>query len=258
MSFISIDGCTFHYRRDGRPGAGVLLLSHSLGNDLAMWESQVAAFSQKFHVLRYDSRGHGETAATPGPYSMEQLGHDVVALLQALKIERVHFCGLSLGGMVGMWLAANAPELIDRLVLCSTAPRLGPPSRWDDRIRAVESGGLAAVAETLVERWFTQDFRQSSPATVERVIGRTLTMSATGYVASCAAIRDMDQSDAISRIDQPTLAIVGEHDLAIPAGTGALLTQKIGQATLVSLPAAHLSNIEAADAFNNAVMSFLS
>ena len=111
MPFISIDGCTFHYRQDGRPGADVLLLSHSLGNDLTMWESQVAAFSQKFHVLRYDSRGHGETSATPGPYSIEQLGHDVVALLQALKIARVHFCGLSLGGMVGMWLATNAPAL---------------------------------------------------------------------------------------------------------------------------------------------------
>ena len=258
MSFISIDGCTFHYRQDGRSDADVLLLAHSLGNDLAMWESQAAAFSRRFRVLRYDSRGHGETSATPGPYSIEQLGHDVVALLQALKIGRVHFCGVSLGGMVGMWLAANAPELVGHLVLCNTSPKLGPPSRWDERIRAVESGGLATVADTLVERWFTRDFRQAFPAIVERVIGRTLTMSAAGYIATCAAVRDMDQTGALERIDHRTLVIVGEHDVATPPSTGALMTQKIRHSTLVTLPAAHLSNIEAADAFNTAVMSFLS
>ena len=257
MPFISIDGCRFHYRLDGPPDAKVLLLSHSLGNDLRMWESQMPAFTQHFRVLRYDSRGHGQTPTTPGPYSIEQLGHDVVAILQALGIARVDFCGLSMGGMVGMWLATNAPDLIDHLVLCNTSPKLGPPSRWDERIRAVESGGMAAVADAAVERWFTPSFRQSSPTTVERVIGMTVAMSAEGYVASCAAIRDMDQTDAIDTIAHRTLVVVGEYDPATPPASGALIAQKVRHSTLVSLPAAHLSNIEAASDFNRAVVSFL-
>jgi len=258
MALVSVEGRHVHYRLDGPPDANVLLLSHSLGNDLRMWDSQVEAFSRFWRVLRYDSRGHGESPATPGPYSIEQLGRDVVMLLDELQIERVHFCGLSLGGMVGMWLAVNAPARIERLILSNTAPKLGPPSRWDERIRAVEAEGMAAVAEMSAQRWFTPAFRRSCPAVVERIVDGLLHTPVAGYVASCAAIRDMDQTEVIGAIAHQTLVIVGAEDAAIPPADGALIAQKIARATLVSLPAAHLSNVEADGPFNDAVVSFLS
>jgi len=257
MPFVSVEGCRVHYELDGPADAKVLVLSHSLGNDLRMWDGQLAAFTRSWRVLRYDSRGHGETSATPGPYSIERLGRDVVMLLQALRIERAHFCGLSLGGMVGMWLGVNAPERIERLILSNTGPKVGPPSRWDARIHAVETGGMAAVAEASAERWFTPAFRQSCPAVVDRIVDGLVRMPVAGYVASCAAIRDMDQTEDLGAIVHQTLVIVGAEDSAIPPAAGAFIAEKVAHATLVSLPAAHLSNVEAGGPFNDAVVSFL-
>lgn len=257
MSIIKVDGAGMHYREDGPANAPVLVLSHSVGTDLTMWEPQVADFSRRFRVLRYDARGHGASAVTPGPYSIERLGRDVLGLLDGLGINRVHFCGLSMGGMVGMWLAVHAPERLDRLVLCNTAALLGPREMWDARIAAVNSEGMAAITPAALARWFTEHTLQRPHAMVEAMRRVLLATSPQGYSACCAAIRDMDQRDAIAAVRAPTLVIAGTRDVATPPADGQFLAQRIPGAHYVELDAAHLSNIEAADQFTEAVLSFL-
>lgn len=257
MPHATIDGCRIHYRWDGRADAPVMLLSNSLGTDLDMWAPQIAALTARFRVLRYDSRGHGQSDAPQGPYTIERLGRDALGLLDALGLERVRFCGLSKGGMVGMWLGANAPRRIERLVLSNTAAHMAPAAAWDERIRAVREGGMASMADTVLERWFTAAFRAARPEKLEPVRRMLLATPVEGYVACCAAVRDMDQRESIRAIVAPTLVIAGEHDPATPPPMGAAIAQRIPGARLVTLPAAHLSNIEAEAGFNGAVVDFL-
>src|SRR5450755_3666916 len=157
-----------HYQLDGPAGAATLVLSNSLGTNLSLWEPQLPAFSKDFRVLRYDSRGHGQTSATPGEYSVELLGRDVIQLLDALKLDRVHFCGLSIGGMTGMWLGVNVPQRLNKLVLCNTAPKIGNADGWNARIKTVREGATKAVSEPVIERWFTPDFRAKNPDVVAK------------------------------------------------------------------------------------------
>ena len=257
MPIFEVDGAGMHYREDGQADTPVLVLSNSLGTDLTMWEPQVADFSRRFRVVRYDTRGHGASAVTPGPYTIEQLGRDALGLLDGLGISRAHFCGLSMGGMIGMWLAVHAPERLDRLVLCNTAALLGPREMWDARIAAVESGGMAAIAPAGLARWFTEPALRRPHAMVEAMRRVLLATSPEGYSACCAAIRDMDQRDAIAAVRAPTLVITGTRDVATPPADGQFLAQRIPGAHYVELDAAHLSNIEAADQFSDAVLSFL-
>ena len=257
MPAIEMDGAEMHYREDGPADAPVLMLSNSLGTDLTMWEPQMADFAGPFRVLRYDTRGHGASAVTPGPYSIERLGHDALGLLDGLGISRAHWCGLSMGGMVGMWLAVHAPERIDRLVLCNTTALLGPREMWDARIAAVESGGMAAIAPAGMARWFTEPTLRRPSAMVEATRRVLLATPPEGYTACCAAIREMDQRDAIAAVRAPTLVIAGTHDVATPPADGQFLAQRIPGARYVELDAAHLSNIEAADQFTDAVLAFL-
>jgi len=186
-SFAAIDGARIRYRLDGPIGAPFLVLSNSLGTNLDMWEPQIAAFAARYRVLRYDSRGHGLSEVTPGPYTIERLARDVVALQDELKIDRAHFCGLSMGGMAGMWLGVHAPQRIDRLVLCNTALRIGSVERWNARIDAVNRGGVSGIADALMEVWFTPGFRAAAADTVQRMRAMLIASSAEGYVASCAA-----------------------------------------------------------------------
>ena len=258
MSHVAIAGCFIHYHFDGPEDAPVVMLSNSLGTDMGMWEPQVAALTARFCVLRYDSRGHGKSDAPPGPYTIDRLGKDALGLLDVLDLRRVRFCGLSKGGMVGMWLGANAADRIERLALCNTSAHLGPPALWEDRIRAVRAGGMAAITDTVLERWFTAAFRAAAPERVAPVRRMLLATPPEGYVGCCGAIRDMDQSETIRAIRAPTLVVAGEHDPATPPGHGALIAERIAGARLVTLAAAHLSNIEAASAFNDAVLGFLS
>jgi 3-oxoadipate enol-lactonase len=234
-----------------------VLLSLSLGNDLTMWDDQVAVLSRRYRVVRYDVRGHGESDVPPGPYTLDDLGRDAVALLDGLHVAQAHFCGLSLGGMTGMWLGVNAPGRLTSLVLANTSARLGPPAMWDDRIRLVRSQGLAAVAELVMSRWFTPSFLASSPMAADRCRQMLLGTEPEGYASCCAAIRDMDQVDAIRRITMPTLVIVGDQDPSTPPAHGELIAGRIAGARRVCLPAAHLSNIEAAPAFNDAILGFV-
>ena len=257
MPTIEVNGTALFHRFDGKRDAPVLVLSNSLGTEIGMWDAQVDAFASRFRVLRYDSRGHGKSSVPPGPYRIEDLGRDLVGLLDALGLGRVHFCGLSKGGMVGMWLATNAPQRVDRLVLCNTSAWLGPKETWTARIEAVRKGGMAAVTPGVLERWLTSGFRAREPEAVEKVRRMLLATAPEGYVASCEAIRDMDQRESIANIRAPTLVVVGTEDPATPPAHGRAIAEKIGGAKVVELPAAHLSNVEAAGQFTAAVLEFL-
>ena len=254
---VEVQGARFNVRFDGPVDAPVLMLSNSLGTNLAMWEPQLEALTAHYRVLRYDSRGHGASAVTPGPYTIEQLARDVVGLLDALRVERVHFCGLSMGGMVGMWLGARAPERIDKLILCNTTPKIASPETYNTRIEKVRRDGLASVADAVLERWLSAPFRARDPASLARLRAMLVATSDEGYVASCAAVRDMDQWALLDAIRRPTLVIAGMHDLPTPPADGRRMTQAIANARYVELDAAHISNIEAAPAFTAAVIEFL-
>jgi 3-oxoadipate enol-lactonase len=246
-----------HHRLDGNASAPVLMLSHSLGADLTMWDAQVAAFSGSIRVLRFDTRGHGGSPVVPGGCNIAALAGDALGLLDRLGIARVHFCGLSLGGMIGIWLAAHAPERIDRLVLANTAALLGPPSNWDSRIAAVRAGGMAAIADTVISRWFTPEFSRREPQAVAKIRTTILATPPEGYAACAAAVRDMDQRESLAAIRAPTLVIAGTHDPATPPALSHALADAIVGARYTELDAAHLSNVEAAGAFNAAVLDFL-
>ncbi len=257
MPYVTLPSGDFYYCYDGPADAPLLVLSNSLGTDHSMWEPQLPAFTRHFRVLRYDSRGHGASAVPPGPYTMEDLGRDVVHLYRALGIRRAHFCGLSMGGMVGMWLAAHAPDCVDRLVLCNTAARLGPPQLWDARIAAVRAGGMPAIVQAGLARWFTAEFLSGSPPMVDRMRQILASTPAKGYIACCEAIRDMDLRAILPDIRARTLVIAGELDVATPPTDARFLSSAIPGARYLELSAAHISNVEAADAFTDAVLRFL-
>ena len=257
MPYADVDDVRLHYRFDGPDGAPVLMPSNSLGTDLAMWEAQIPRFTRDHRVLRYDTRGHGQSSVTPGPYTIERLGRDVVALLDQLALDRVTFCGLSLGGMTGMWLGVHASARVARLVLANTAAHMAPPDVWNARIDKVNAGGMAAISDAVLARWFTPQFIAREPATLAKMKAMMERQPAAGYVACCAAVRDMDQRDELAAIAVPTLVIVGTQDAATKPPDGRFLTERIPDARLVELAAAHLSNIEAAPAFNAALASFL-
>jgi 3-oxoadipate enol-lactonase len=257
MPIVEVRGARLNYRFDGEDDAPVVMLCNSLGTDLSMWDAQVPVLSRRFRILRYDSRGHGRSSVTPGPYTIEQLARDAIGLLDALELPQVRFCGLSMGGMVGQWLGASAPTRLSQLVLCNTAARIGPPEIWNARIDAVNKGGMAVIVEGVVARWYTAAFIASTPAAIETTRTMLLTTPAAGYVACCAAVRDMDQREAASRIAVPTLVVSGAHDAVTSPAEGRFLVQHIVGAEYIELDAAHLSNIEAEAAFTAAVMGFL-
>ncbi len=256
-NFINTETGIIHYRLDGPAGAPVLMLSNSLGTDLTMWDAQLPAFAAGYRVLRYDTRGHGASPVTPGPYTIEQLGRDALALLDALGIGHAHFCGLSMGGMVGQWLGVHAPQRLGRLVLANTAARIGPAELWERRIAAVTAGGMAAIADGVLTRWFTDGYVARAPQTVARVRAVLEATDPAGYTAACAAVRDMDQRAVVTRIAVPTLVVAGTHDLATPPADGRWLAGAIGGARYVEFDAAHLSNLEAEAGFTAAVLGFL-
>lgn len=251
------DGCRIAYRFDGPEGAPILLLSNSLGTDSGMWSPQIAAFSKHFRVLRYDSRGHGGSDAPSGAYSLDRLGRDVVELLDALGIETVDFCGLSLGGMIGQWLGIYAPDRVRRLVLANTSSYMGPPAGWDARISSVMAQGMPPFAQASAERWFTAGFREAEPKAIAPIVATLLATDRTGYAGCCAAIRDMDMRRTVRLIERPTLVIGGSLDSSTPPPHSDALVKTIPGARLCMLDAAHLSNVEAPERFTAAATGFL-
>jgi 3-oxoadipate enol-lactonase len=254
---IDVDGCALHVRVDGPAGAPWLVLSNSLGARLGMWDAQIADFSEGYRVLRYDARGHGDSGVPSRPYTMADLGRDVLQLLDAFAIDRASFCGLSMGGATGMWLATHAADRIDRLVLCNTTPWLGPPAPMNARIAQVLAEGVEPLVEGILERWFTAEFRAAEPGAVERIRQMLRTTPRDGYAGCCEALRDMDFRANLPRITLPTLVIAGTADPSPPIDAARQWASTIPDALFVELPAAHLSNVGAALAFNVAVLHFL-
>jgi 3-oxoadipate enol-lactonase len=254
---VQVNGYSLHVQVDGPAGAPWLVLAHSLGASLSLWEPQVAHFSQRHRVLRYDARGHGRSSVPPRPYTLTALGSDVLGLLDAFAIERASFCGISMGGATGMWLATHAAQRLDRLVLCNTTPWLGPPEPMNSRIVQVLAKGVEPLVEGILERWFTAEFRALEPAAVEAVRQALLATPAAGYAGCCEALRDMDQRAELPRITTPTLVIAGTYDPAPAIAAAREWAATIPGALFIELPTAHISNVGAAPAFNAAVMNFM-
>ena len=257
MPEINADGCLMHAELTGPEGAPVLMLSNSLGTTLNMWDDQVASFTRHFRLLRYDRRGHGQSAVPKGPYSMERLGRDVLAILDALEIERVNWCGLSMGGMVGQWLGANAANRIDKLILSNTACYYPDKSFWVDRIKFVRAQGIPNLVESTMERWFTKEFRERAPAAIARMTAIFLKTNLEGYLACIEAIRDMDHRALLPRITAATLVIAGRSDPATPLEANEFIRDRIGGAKLAVLEAAHIANVEQPQAYADTVLGFL-
>jgi len=257
-SFCASGDARIHYRLQGPSGAPVLMFSNSLGTNYSMWDPQSREFQKEFHVLCYDMRGHGQSSVTPGPYSIEQLGRDVIALLDALRLDRVHFCGLSIGGMIGMWLGVSAPDRLRKLVVCNSAAKIATPEIWNARIEAVRTGGMNSIAPAVIERWFSPAFRAKEAATVASIQKMLEAANVEGYAACCAAVRDFDFRSKLSNIHLPTLVITGAYDSGTPPADGYFLAARIQGAQYTELNAAHLSNLEDPARFTEEVRAFLS
>ncbi|MFA6264704.1 MAG: 3-oxoadipate enol-lactonase [Pseudolabrys sp.] len=251
------DGCPIHVEISGRDSAPALMLSNSLGTNLHMWDDQIGDWSKQFRVIRYDRRGHGQSGAPKGPYSMERFGRDVLAVLDALGVVRTHWCGLSMGGMVGQWLGANAPDRIDKLILSNTNAYYADKSGWDDRIRFLANNPLEKLVDPNMERWFTASFRTNAPDTVARMKEIFRTTDKDGYIACCQAIRDMDFRASNPTITAPTLVIVGAQDPATPPAQGEAIAAQIKGARVASLDAAHIANMEQPALYTTTVLDFL-
>jgi 3-oxoadipate enol-lactonase len=251
------DGCAIHIEIEGRENAPPLMLSNSLGTDLHMWDDQADEFSKHFRLIRYDRRGHGQSGVPQGPYSMDRLGRDVIAILDSLGIEKTNWCGLSMGGMVGQWLGAYAPARVDKLVLSNTNYHYSDKTPWNDRIRYVERHGLEPMVDANMQRWFTESFRNNAPDKIARMRDMFVATKLPGYIACCEAVRDMDFTASNPTIANPTLVIVGEKDAATPPAAGEAIAAQIKGAKVTSIDAAHISNVEQPQVFSKVVLDFL-
>src|SRR5664279_2338139 len=257
MPMIDADGCPIYVEVEGPASAPVLILSNSLGTNLHMWDDQVPEWSKHFRVVRYDRRGHGKSGVPQGPYSMERFGRDVLAVADGLKIKKTNWCGLSMGGMVGQWLGANAPDRVEKLVLANTNFYYADKGPWADRIKTVRENGLKHIVGMNMERWFTKGFLERAPQTIERMTKMFVASNLDGYIACVEAVRDMDFRESNPRITTPTLVIVGKQDPATLPAVGEAIAKAIKGAKLVALDAAHISNVEQPKAFTEAALNFL-
>jgi 3-oxoadipate enol-lactonase len=260
MSKIKSNGINVHYTLQGSESSPVITLSHSLATNSSMWEPQLEKLLGSYRVLRYDTRGHGETDAPGGPYSLDMLAEDVLGLLQALGIGKTFFLGISMGGMIGQVLGLRASSMLSGLILCDTSSRVPEEAKplWDERIEVVKKQGMGSQVETTIERWFTPRFREKRPDVVEKVAAMIRTTNPQGYIGCAHAIRSLDLTDRLSATEVPTLIVVGEEDPGTPVSASRMIHEKIKGSELVILKsAAHLSNIEQAETFNTAVLDFL-
>jgi 3-oxoadipate enol-lactonase len=257
-SFLDAGQVRFRIRLDGPESAPPLMFSNSLGASLEMWDSQVAEFARDFRCIRYDVRGHGESSCPPGPFSLAMLAQDALRILDALHIHKTDWIGCSMGGMVGMWLLTHNRDRLGKAVLGNTAAFMGPPATdWNARIRMANREGMGAIAEAMKPRWFTRRFNEANPAEVARITDQVRKASAAGYTACCAAIRDMDQREAIKSVTNPVLVVIGAEDPATSPAMGEIMVRNIAGAHKAVVPAAHISNCEAPAEYNAAVGTFL-
>jgi 3-oxoadipate enol-lactonase len=256
-TFLELPTHKLNYRIDGAVSAPWLLFCNSLGTDLHMWDAQVADLAQHFRVLRYDRRGHGASTTPPPPYALADLGGDVIALLDALSIERTHFCGLSIGGLTGQWLGIHAGHRFDKLVLCATAANIGTAASWNARIEVVKKNGLSSLLDATAERWFTPKFNAQHEDEVAKILKTFAAVNADGYNGCCAALAATDLREDIQRIANPVLAISGADDAVCPPPDLQYLADNVQKGRHVSLPGRHIVNIESAQDFNAVLLEFL-
>jgi 3-oxoadipate enol-lactonase len=257
---IQANGIRMAYDLAGPEGAPVVVLSHSLGSSSVMWAPQIPALTRRYRVLSYDTRGHGGTEVPDGPYTLELLVDDALALLDALGMERVHWVGLSMGGMIGQGVALRAPERLRSLGLCDTSARVPPEARgiWDERIATARAGGMKPLTESTMQRWFTPGYLGSNPPGVASIRRQFEATAPAGFLGCCHAIRDLDYLDRLGAIRLPTIIIVGEHDAGTPVAASRAIHERIPDSELVILESAsHLSNIEQPEAFTEALLGFL-
>jgi len=248
---------TIGYEVDGDPQAPVLLLINSIGSTREMWARQMPAFTSVYRVIRYDARGHGGSSVPRGAYTLEQLGHDALAILDDVGASNCHVCGISLGGITAQWLGLNAAHRVRSLVLANTAARIGTLESWTERIALVHQKGMSAVADLAIERWFTPAFRERDPETVHAFKAMVQGCPPDGYLGCCAALRDADLRELISGITAPTLLVASSADTATPPDGLEFIRARVQGSQLVTLDSAHLSNVECADEFSGAVLGFL-
>ena len=248
---------SIHYELSGSQQSPVLVLSHALGTNLTLWDQQVELLQRSFRILRYDSRGHGQSSANHGPYTISMLASDVLNLLDELGVARAHFCGISMGGLVGQYLAVYHPARIGNLVLSNTAAKIGALAKYDRRIREVTNAGMSAVVDEVLEGWFSNRFRGKHPSIVASLADALKRTSPEGYIGCCQAIRDADLSEDVEGIKVPTLIIAGTEDQATTLAASQFLHQRIQASQLVALESAHLCCIEAAAEFTDHVNRFL-
>ena len=258
MAEVSIEGGAIAYSVEGPRDKPALLLSNALGTAMPFWNQQVPAFTRDYRVIRYDQRGHGQSGAPAGEYTLAELGKDALAFLGAAGAARADICGLSLGGLTAMWLAVHARHRIGRIAIANTAARIGNIAQWQERIDLINARGLAPVSEAGPERWFTEPYRAAHPDVVRSCQGMVLDAAPAGYCGCVAAIRDADLRSIIGQIAAPTLVIAGRYDPVTTPADADVVCKAVAGARYVELPAAHFSNIEQADAFNRAVREFLS
>lgn len=258
MPFVTANKLRQFYRLEGVPGRPVLMLSHSISTDHSLWDPQMPDLLRHFQVLRYDTRGHGATDAPAGEYSVEQLGRDAVALVNALGIDNFSWCGLSMGGAVGQWIALNFPGRITHLILANTSPKFGDASTWNSRIQSVREAGMAAIVEGVMRRFFSEKSRAGDNPYVSSTRAVFLGTDPVGYLGCCAALRDFDSRSLLQNINVPCLVIAGDSDPSTPwTGQGEVLARQIPNAKAVHLPTAHLSNLEQPRSFTAAILEFL-
>ncbi len=257
---IKANTIEINYELSGKKGAPVVVLGHSLASSLVMWNPQMDALNPHFQVLRYDMRGHGKSEVTSGPYTLELLADDVVGLLDALKIDRVHYVGLSIGGMIGQSLAYHYGHRLRSLALCDTAsiiPQEAQPI-WQERIDKTLDKGMASQVDETMARWFTPSFLKQNPPMLDLIRKQILATPVAGYLGCAEAIRRLNYLDRLSKIEMPTLIMVGEDDPGTPVSASRAIHERISNSKLVILPSArHLSNIEQTQAFNSVLLEFL-
>ena len=259
MPQATVNGTMLSYQVDGPAGGDVIMFSNSLASDLAMWDPQVPPLNKTgYRVLRYDGRGHGHSAVPPGPYSIEMLASDAIGLADFLGLGKFHFCGLSLGGMVGQMLGALHGGRLLSLTLCDTSSFMANREVWEERFKLVRTAGMAGVVDATIDRWFTKAGQARIPDEVEKVRQMILDTPVEGYCGCGAAIRELDLRETIRRISSRTLVMVGEQDPGTPVSAAELIHSRIQSSILKIIPdAAHFVNVEQSGLFNKALLEFL-
>ena len=251
------DKVNLYYQTAGDSRNPAIIFANSLGTQLSMWQPQIDALSKQYYVINYDTRGHGKSDKPQGPYSLTRLGQDVLCVLGALGIKKANFCGISMGGLTGLWLAIYAPERFERIAVANTAAKIGERSAWLERAAMVRAQGMDGLAQSAASRWFTPAFTEQQPDLIESMTSALAAEDAEGYASCCEALAEADLRDKIARINLPLLVIAGDEDPVTTVADAKAIQQVVPTAKVKSLAASHISNLEQPAAFNRALKSFL-